>query len=140
MTSEQYKDFMRRFLASSVDEDVAAFRAMLSPELVAHVLGGAVNREVFLQHNNVFNLAFSDRQFTAEDLTTEGDVVVARATWRGTHTGDFQGLPPTGKQVVINAFVMERLKEGKSVEHWSLFDRFTMMQQLGLIPPPQAAR
>ncbi len=140
MTTEQYKDFMRRFLETSVDGDPAAFRELMSPEIVAHVLGGAVNREVFLQHNNVFNMAFSDRQFTVEDVAAEGNVVVARATWRGTHTGDFQGLPPTGKQVVISAFVMERIKDGKSVEHWSLFDRFTMMQQLGLIPPPQAAR
>ena len=140
MTTEQSKAFMRRFLEASADGDSAAFRELMSPEIVAHVAGGPVSREVFLQHNSVFNAAFSEREFIVEDLTTEADKVVARVTWRGTHTGEFQGLPPTGKQVEISAFIMERIRDGKSVEHWSLFDRVTMMQQLGLIPPPQAAR
>ena len=140
MTGEQNKAFMRRFLEASAKDDMAAYRELMSPEIVAHIPGGTVNREVFLQHNNVFNVAFSGRQITVEDLTTEEDKVVARVTWQGNHTGDFQGLPPTGKQVVISAFIVERVKDGKSVEHWSLFDRLSMMQQLGLVPPPQASR
>ena len=50
------------------------------------------------------------------------------------------GLPPTGKQIVVSAVIIDRFKDGKSVEHWSLFDSLGMMQQLGLVPPPQPAR
>jgi predicted ester cyclase len=62
---------------------------------------------------------------------------VARATWRGAHSGAFMGLPATGKQVAVGAVIIERFRDGQSVEHWSLFDSLGMMQQLGLVPPPQ---
>jgi len=134
MTSEQNKDFMRRFIEASVASDQSAYKELLAPDFMAHLPGSPQNGEVFLQHNNVFNVAFSDRQITVEDLIAEGDKIMARITWRGIHSGDFQGLPPTGKQVVIGAFIVERIKDGKTVEHWSLFDQRSMMQQLGLVP------
>ena len=135
MTGEQNKDFMHRFIEASVASDQAAYKELLAADFVAHLPGGPQNGEVFLQHNNGFNVAFSERQITVQDLIAEGDKVMARITWRGIHSGDFQGLPPTGKQIVIGAFIVERIKDGKSVEHWSLFDQRSMMKQLGLIPP-----
>lgn len=135
MTTDQNKALMRRFLEASIADDQAAFKELLAPSFVAHIPGGPQNRETFLLHNNVFNVAFSDRQISVEDLIVEGDKVVARITWSGVHSGNFQGLPPTGKQVKIGAFIVERIKDGKSVEHRSLFDQRGMMQQLGLIPP-----
>jgi steroid delta-isomerase-like uncharacterized protein len=140
MTSEQNKDFMRRFLEASVARDSTAFKELMAPDFAAHVSGGPKNREGFVQHMNVFNSAFSNMQVTISDLVTDGEKVVARTTWRGTHDGNFQGLPPTGKQIEIEAYIVERLRDGKTVEHWSLFDQMTMMQQLGIIPPPQPAR
>ena len=139
-TQEQNKAFMRRFLAASVASDVTEFRDLIAADFVAHIPVGAVNREAFLQHNNAFVVAFSDRNFEAEELVAEGDTVVARATWRGVHSAEYQGLPPTGKQIAVEAIITERIKDGKSVEHRSLFDRLGMMQQLGLLPPPQPAR
>ncbi len=140
MTSEQIKAFMRRFLEASVTSDQASYKELLAPDFVAHLLEGPQNRELFLQHNNVFNVAFSGRQISVEDLIAEGDKVMARIIWSGIHSGDFQGLPPTGKNIVISAFIVERIKDDKAVEHWSLFDQRSMMQQLGLIPPPQPIR
>jgi predicted ester cyclase len=140
MTTEQNKDFMRRLLAASIAGDQADYKELLAPDFVAHLLGGPQNREGFLQHNNFFNVAFSNRRLTVEDLIAEEDKVMARIIWSGIHSGDFQGLPPTGEKIVISAFIVERLMDGKSVEHWSLFDQLAMMQQLGLIPPPQASK
>ena len=136
MSTEQIKALMHRFLEASVASDQAIFKEFLAPDFVAHIPGGPQNREMFLQHNNVFNVAFSDRHISIEDLIVEGDKVVARITWSGIHSGNFQGLPPTGKQVKISAFIVERIKDGQAVEHRSLFDQKSMMQQLGLIPPP----
>jgi steroid delta-isomerase-like uncharacterized protein len=140
MTTEQNKALMRRFLEATVASDQVAFKEFLASDFVAHLPGGPQNREAFLQHNNVFVVAFSDRHFAVEDLIAEGDKVTARTIWRGIHSGDFQGLPPTGKQVAISAIIIERIQDGKMVEHWSLFDQLSMMQQLGLVPPPQATR
>jgi steroid delta-isomerase-like uncharacterized protein len=140
MSTEENKALMRRFLEASVNPDEAAFKELMAPDFVAHIPSGPANREAFVQHNYSYVAAFSDRQFEAEDLVAEGDKVVARATWRGTHTGAFMGLPPTGKRIVISAVITERFRDGKSVEHWSLFDSLGMMQQLGLVPPPQPAK
>jgi predicted ester cyclase len=136
MTTEQNKSFMRRFVEASVASDPTTYKEMIAPDFVAHLAGGPQNRDTFLQHNNFFNTAFSNRQMFLEDLIAEGDKIMARVTWKGVHSGDFQGLPPTGHQIEISAFIVERIKDGKTVEHWSLFDQKSMLQQLGLIPPP----
>ena len=67
-------------------------------------------------------------------------MVATLKMFSGTHKGEFMGVPPTGKQIAVEAIITERIKDGKSVEHRSLFDRLGMMQQLGLLPPPQPAR
>ncbi len=135
MTSEQNKALMRSFLEASVAGDQAALKELLAPDFVAHLPGGPQNREGFLQFTNMFLVAFSDTHFTVEEQVAEGDKVVTRATWHGIHSGDFQGLPPTGKQIAISAFLIERFKDGKIVEHRGLFDQMSMMQQLGVLPP-----
>ena len=140
MTTEQNKANVRRFVEASIASDQSALQEMLSPDFVAHLATGPQNREGVLQHNSVFLMAFSDRDFIVKDQIAEGDKVVTLATWRGTHSGNFQGLPPTGKQIVISAILLERIKDGQIVEHWSLFDQLSMMQQLGLVPPPQSNR
>lgn len=136
MSTVEPTDFMGRFLQASIARETADFMEFMAPDFVAHVPGGPKNREGFVQHMRFFNMAFSDMQFSILDLITDGEKVVVRTLWRGTQSGDFMGLPPTGKQVEIEAYIVERLKDGKSVEHWSLFDQFAMMQQLGVIPGP----
>ena len=137
MSTEGLKALVRRFLEASVADDQTAIMELLAPDFVAHIPGGPQYREGFLQHNDVFNQAFSGRRITVEDLVAEGDKVVARITWQGIHSGEFRGIPQTGRQIEIGAFIVERIQDGRSVEHWSLFDSMTMMQQLGLIPAPQ---
>jgi steroid delta-isomerase-like uncharacterized protein len=132
------KALVRRFLDASVVADQAAFKEMMAPDFVA-LVNGRQDRQTFLQSIGVFTAAFSDQQFTVEDLIAEGDRVVARATWRGIHTGTFRGLPPTGKTIEVSAILVERIRDGQVVEHWSLFDNLSMLQQLGLIPAPEQA-
>jgi predicted ester cyclase len=84
----------------------------------------------------VFYAAFPDARHTFEDFVAEGDKVALRFTFKGTHTGDFQGIPPTGKPVTISGSVVDRIVDGKIVEHWSLIDTMGLMQQLGVIPEP----
>lgn len=86
------------------------------------------------------NLAasFPDWHTTIDDLIAEGDRVVVRTTSKGTHQGEMQGIPATGKPVTQNAIVIYRLSNGKIVEGRLQTDMLSMMQQLGLMPAPQA--
>lgn len=79
----------------------------------------------------MFHAVFSDLQVTAKDMIADGDKVVVRLTMTGTNTGEFMGLPPTGKQVTMNGIEMFRLANSKIVERWAEFDMMSLMQQLG---------
>ena len=81
--------------------------------------------------------AFPDLEATTEDLIAEGDRVVERVTIYGTHQGMFMGATPTGKHVTWSFINIYRIVDGKVVELWSEGDHLGLMQQIGLIPPPQ---
>ncbi len=76
--------------------------------------------------------------FTVEDVVAEHDKVVVRWTNRGTHEGDFLGMPPTGKSFTMAGIDIHRLRDGKLAEHWHVVDLFGQLQQLGLLSTPQA--
>ena len=80
---------------------------------------------------------FPDVQTTILDTIAEGDKVVVRASTEGTHTGPFLGIPPTGKHAKWSFIDIHRIQDGKIVEHWVETDQMRLMQQLGLVPPPQ---
>ena len=69
-------------------------------------------------------------------LIASDDKVAIRSTFRGTHDGDFMGIPATGKTVEVGGIDIVRVRDGKFVEHWGLFDAMGLMQQLGVVPPP----
>lgn len=82
---------------------------------------------------SMYHAVFSDLQVTAEDMIANEDKVVVRLTMHGTNTGEFMGLPPTGKQVTMNGIEMFRLVDSKIVERWAEFDMMSLMQQLGVM-------
>jgi steroid delta-isomerase-like uncharacterized protein len=84
----------------------------------------------------VFRSAFPDFQVTIDDVIAEGEKVVVRSTWSGTHKGEFMGIPPSGKSVSFGVYDTIRIAGGKVVEHWGQMDNMTLMQQLGVVPAP----
>jgi steroid delta-isomerase-like uncharacterized protein len=78
--------------------------------------------------------AFPDLKVTIDDVIADGDKVVARQTWSGTHKGEFMGVPPTGKRVSFGVIDIIRIAGGKFVEHWGQMDGMGLMQQLGAVP------
>ena len=75
-----------------------------------------------------------DFAFTVEDQITEGDRVCTRWTWNGTHTGDFMGIPATGRQVSMTGTTIFLCgTDGKITEGWWQYDRLGLMSQLGAL-------
>lgn len=91
-------------------------------------------RDAYKQLVTVFRTGFPDIKVTVEDMVAEEEKVVARWSWRGTNQGEFQGIPPTGKQVTGSGISIHRIAEGKIAEAWVNFDTLGMLQQLGVIP------
>jgi predicted ester cyclase len=75
---------------------------------------------------------FPDLLVTIEDLVAEEDKIVVRTTWRGTHLGDYEGIPPTGKAVTRTMLQIFRVSAGKLIEEWS--EGGSLRQQLGTAP------
>jgi len=82
----------------------------------------------------VLRTAFPDLKFTIEGPIAEGDQVATRLTVRGTHLGEFMGIPATGKQMAVSGVSIWRLADGKLVNEWVNWDSLAMMQQLGVVP------
>ena len=80
--------------------------------------------------------AFPDMHWVIDETVAEGDKVVTRFTWTGTHGGPFMGIPATGKSVTVKGVVMDKLEGGKMAESRILMDNMGMMMQLGAIPAP----
>jgi len=72
-----------------------------------------------------------------EDIISEGDMVAARIALHCTHRGEFQGIPPTDKQVAFLSIEIDRMVDGKVREHWFELDQLGLMRQLGAIPDPE---
>jgi len=134
MSAAENKALVRRF----VDEfwnggNLLAADEMMAADAVVHepVIGTPADLKTLVGD---FRTAFPDWHSTVEEMIVEGDRVAERWTGRGTHRGEFQGIPPTGKQVAVPGVVFYRIADGKIVEFRGQFDRMSLMQQLGVVP------
>ena len=84
--------------------------------------------------------AFPDSKATIEREIGDGDYVVQHLRTSGTHTGQLGLIPATGKKTSVTGVITSKFKDGKIVETWSLFDQLGLMQQLGVVPTPEAAK
>jgi predicted ester cyclase len=100
-------------------------------------LPGPLDSEAWTQFIASFAEAFPDLRLTVEDILSEGDVVAARIAFHGTHRGEFQGIPPTNKQVAFSGIEIDRMVDGKVQEHWFELDQLGLMRQLGALPEPE---
>jgi len=137
------KTVVRRFYEELWNErkiDVAD--EIIAADCVTHQLGaeredGGVPRppELIREHVAAWLRGFPDLHFTIEQMVAEADRVVTFSRMRGTHTGAWQGLAPTGRKVSLPMVVIQRVAGGKIAEDWVLVDSLGFFQQLGLVPP-----
>jgi steroid delta-isomerase-like uncharacterized protein len=140
MSTEKNKEISRRFWELFDAGKIEAIeQELLDPKGVFHFPGmpAPLNVEAFRQVGVAFRTGFPDLRTMVEFQVAEGDKVVSRLVSTGTHRGEFQGIPATGKKVKIEGIVIERIVNGKIVERWDEFDAVGMMQQLGVMPMPE---
>ncbi len=115
---------------------------LVASDIVIHSAtpGGDIHGpEGIRQFYGALRAAFPDLRFTVEDQVAAGDRVVTRWTASGAHTGMFQGIPPTGKQVCLAGIDIDRFVNDKVVECWPIADELGLLQQLGVVPTPGQA-
>lgn len=76
--------------------------------------------------------AFPDSRFPIDDIVAEGNRVAVRHHMEGTHQKEFQGIPPTGKRVRVDAIVLFQMEDDRAKEVWLNADFLGLMQQLGV--------
>jgi steroid delta-isomerase-like uncharacterized protein len=99
-----------------------------------------INLEEHIQLWQAFINAFPDLNHTIDEIIAEGDQVSTRETARGTHKGEFQGIPPTDKQFTMSAICLWRFRDGKLVEYRADGDMLGMMMQLGMELKPKEGK
>jgi predicted ester cyclase len=112
-----------------------------APDYVGHIVGapGPIRgREALKQLFAAYFAAF-DIHVSSEFLIAEGDMVVVRDTYRLKHKGEFQGIPPTGKELSVTGTDIYRIVNGRFVEQWVEADMLGLMQQLGVLSTPGQA-
>ena len=140
MSREANKAIPRRITDEAWNRgNLAILDELVAPDFVRHTPlrpEGIHGIEGFKDHVARLRAGFPDAQFLIEDEIAEGDRVVNRWTFRGTHRGDFAGIPATGKAVTMTAIGIVRIADGKIAEIWDEADAMGVLQQLGVLPMP----
>ncbi len=141
MSNEQNKAIVRRYLEEVWGKgNVNVLNELADPNIADYnpLPNQAPGIEGQRQAVSMFHSAFKDLHLNVEYLIADGDKVVDHWTLSGKHTGDFLGMPATGKSFTITGTDISRLSNGKIVEVWHVEDTVGMMQQLGVMPAPGA--
>jgi predicted ester cyclase len=111
---------------------------LLTPDFVDHTpYGGASpTREGLKTSARALRTAFPDIKYTVEDSIADGDKIVHRLTATGTMTGEFMGIPATGKHATWTEIHIGRGVDGRLTEHWGVADGLGMLVQLGVVQNP----
>ncbi len=127
-----FDEVLNRGNLAVIDEIIANDFVFHDPS-AEEVLGPAGEKELVLQYRT----AFPDLRVTIEDMLSEGETVVTRWSYQGTHRGPLEGVAPTGKRVSGTAITIDRFHGGKVQESWSYWDAFGLMKQLGAFQDPR---
>ena len=115
MSTEKNKALVRHFFEEVLNQGkLALIDELHVPDFVYHNASRTIHGlESFKQYLSMLLTAFPDLHVTIEDMIGEGDRVVVRFTFRGTHQGDLRGIPPTGKQVAVRGIDILCAANGK---------------------------
>lgn len=119
--------------------DMGVIDDAVADDYVCHTPGapeGIRGPDGFKQYVRTLREAFPDLSVTIDDRLVTEDAIVDRYTLRGTHDGDFRGIPPTGTEIEFTGIVIHYVDDGKVRKDVSEFDVLDVMQQLGVVESP----
>jgi steroid delta-isomerase-like uncharacterized protein len=129
---EENKALAERYIEAWTKGDVAALKEILSPDFVHHPrMGVDESLEEAFEGLKERMTMFPDQNLQVQDLIVKGDKFVFRGIFSGTHTGDSEWIPATGKKVEIRGFAIMRVENGRIVEDWGITDLLDFHEQLG---------
>jgi len=136
---EENKSVFRRLIEETFNHgNLAVADEILATDFVDHAapIGRPTDVEGYKAAVAGFRHAFPDLELTIAAEIGEENRAVQRLTMRGTQTGDFFGIPATGRSVTMSGIHIVRFAGGKVAEAWGVDDNFGLFQQLGAIPAP----
>jgi steroid delta-isomerase-like uncharacterized protein len=127
LVRRQFEELINRKNLSIIDSDMAP--DFVDHEAVPGLPSGLAGVRAWISN---LHQVCPDFHVTIEDMIAEGDRVVVRNTWRGTHTGPLLGIPPTGRSFVLKGIVIWRIADARICERWATLDQLGFLQQLGM--------
>lgn len=136
MNTEENKNVVLRYQEIYNSNDLGALGEVVAEDLVSPKImsGMPAGLQGARRVHETTLIGMPDWQTRIDDLIAEGDKVAARITMTGTHTGDFWGMPATGRKVDFTGIYIVRIRDGRIVEHWGEEDGVALLQQLGFMP------
>jgi predicted ester cyclase len=136
--AEQNEALFRRWIEAYNDRDDQREADARAAGYIAHAPGEAapLDAEAWTEMLAAYSTGFPDIHLAVEEVAADEQMVAARMSFTGTHTGEFQGIPPTGRKVAFGSVEINRMVDGKVAEHWFQLDQVAVLQQLGLVIIP----
>lgn len=131
-TLEQKKELVREGIEAINESDAEWLREFIADDVVIHGQGGQEINGLDEYLSGDDNDAFPDSHLEIEEMLAEGDTVVVRMTFTGTHEGNMHGIPPTGEEIEIQVMSTYRIEDGQLAEGWFVEDDADTLLQLGL--------
>jgi predicted ester cyclase len=142
MSADANKQLVRRFVDEVVNTgDVSLVESFIGPDYVDHYAGeaGPTGPGVMAEHIRAVRETYPDLHLTVEQQFVDGDFVITRVRARGTHRGTWLGMAPTGKPVQIAVVNIDRVRNGRIVEHWGTANTLEALVESGILRPPLAS-
>jgi steroid delta-isomerase-like uncharacterized protein len=136
MTLEENKKFMSNFIEEVINKkNLDAADDLVAADFIAHLPfpGQGPGREGLKFAINAMLTGFPDMNWTVQEQIAEGETVVTRFTWTGTHDGAFMGIPPTNKKVEVWGVVIDVVRDGLFAESRIIMDTVGLLQQVGVM-------
>lgn len=134
MSTAENKALVGRMIDAWNRGDVSGLTALWSPDMVHHGRDGQMTAQSTAMEIARFMQAFPDLRIEVHSVIAEGDLVATRLTVHGTHTGEYIGMRPTGREVSCTLMGQLRIVDGAIVEHWGVADGLHLLEQLGMLP------
>ena len=136
MNAHDNKALVRRFYAEVVSAgDLSRVEEFIAPEYLDHNAEDAGRGPGALRgHIEALRRTFPDFSLQIDEVIAEGDKVVTRVSGCGTHRGEWMKIRPSGAVVRVKGINIDRIVDGRIVEHWGEADTFNMLCQMGADP------